>query len=211
MSELSDAVGEAVERSQQDEGGGDRPPSARDRLNAQVALSVAIAATFTALCSVKAGNIGQAMQEAQAKGVDAWALFQAKGTKLNIAESALDGLRIQRDVAAGLTAEARALVDRKIAEYEAKVKRYEEDKAEVKRTAEGFQQTYDALNVHDDQFDMAEATMSVAIALLGITALTQKRRLLHVAWVFGAIGFVLGLAGFFKLSLHPDFLARLLG
>jgi hypothetical protein len=37
---------------------------------------------------------------------------------------------------------------------------------------------------------MAEALISVAIALLGITALTRKRRLLYVAWTFAGFGLV---------------------
>ena len=43
---------------------------------------------------------------------------------------------------------------------------------------------------------MAEAAASVAIALFGITALTQRRRLLYLAWAFAAIGILVGLAGF---------------
>jgi len=212
MSELADTVTEAVERSQPEPGSspGDGSGSKRFNLNALVAISVAITATFTALCNVKDGNIVQAMQQAQANGVDAWAYYQAKGTKLNIAESALDGLRIQRELAGSLTPEARAVLDSKIAEYADKIKHYEAEKAEIKGNAEGFQKEYDRLNVHDDQFDMAEATTSIAIALLGITALTQKRRLLYVAWAFAGVGTVLGLAGFLGLSLHPDFLAKLL-
>jgi hypothetical protein len=212
MSELADTVTEAVERSHPEPGSspGDGSGSSRFNLNALVAISVAITATFTALCNVKDGNIVQAMQQAQANGVDAWAYYQAKGTKLNIAESALDGLRIQRELATGLTPEARAVLDRKIAEYGDKIKHYEDEKAEIKRNAQGFQTEYDRLNVHDDQFDMAEATMSIAIALFGITALTQKRRLLYAAWAFAGVGTVLGLAGFLGLSLHPDFLAKLL-
>jgi hypothetical protein len=198
MSELADTVNEAVERGQ----GGN--------LNAIIAVSVAITATFTALCNVKDGNIVQAMQQAQANGVDAWAYYQAKGTKLNIAEAAMDGLRVQRDVASGLTPEGRTLLDHKIAEYGDKIRHYEDEKAEIKRSAEGFQKEYDRLNLHDDQFDMAEATTSIAIALFGITALTQKRRLLYVSWAFAGVGGVLGLAGFLGLSLHPDFLARIL-
>jgi len=42
---------------------------------------------------------------------------------------------------------------------------------------------YDRLNVHDDQFDMAEALMSIGIALFGVTALTQKRALLVTALI----------------------------
>jgi Domain of unknown function (DUF4337) len=208
MGDLADTVSEAVERSQSESGAS--AGSGGSNLNTLVAISVAITATFTALCNVKDGNIVQAMQQAQASGVDAWAYYQAKGTKLNIVEAAIDNLRVQRDLSPPATPEARALLDRTLADYAQKVKHYEDEKAEIKRTAEGFQKEYDRLNVHDDQFDMAEATMSIAIALFGITALTQKRKLLYAAWGFAGIGAVLGLAGFFGLSLHPDFLAKIL-
>jgi hypothetical protein len=204
MSELADTVAEAL----QGNGGGEGRAS---NLNSVVAITVAITATFTALCNVKDGNIVQAMQQAQASAVDAWSYYQAKGTKLNIAESALDTLRTERELAPPATHEAGALVDRKLAEYAEKIRHYEQEKADIKQQAEGFQKEYDRLNVHDDQFDMAEALASVAIALLGITALTQKRRLLYVAWAFAGSGALLGVAGFAGWNLHPDFLARLLG
>jgi hypothetical protein len=221
MSDLADVINEAVERSHEEgdgagdggDGGAAEPGGKRPRmsLNSVVALSVAVAATFVALCNVKDGNIVQAMQQAQANGVDAWAYYQAKGTKLNIAEAALDAVHLQRDTAANLTPQTRALLDAKIAEYGEKIRHYEQEKEDIKRTAEGYQKEYDRLNVHDDQFDMAEATISIAIALLGVTALTQKRRLLYLALAFGGFGVVLGLAGFFGLAIHPDFLARFLG
>jgi hypothetical protein len=212
MSDLADVINEAVERSQEDGGDGSGPKGKPPRmsLNSVVALSVAVAATFVALCNVKDGNIVQAMQQAQANGVDAWAYYQAKGTKLNIAEAALDAARLQKDTA-NLTPEGRALLDRKIVEYGERIRHYEQEKEDIKKTAEGYQKEYDRLNVHDDQFDMAEATISIAIALLGVTALTQKRRLLYVALAFGGFGVVLGLAGFLGLAIHPDFLARFLG
>src|SRR5262249_34375619 len=98
----------------------------------------------------------------------------------------------------------------KLADYEEKIKHYEAEKVDIKRTAEGFQKEYDRLNMHDDQFDMAEATTSIAIALFGITALTRKRWLLYMACALAGIGVVPGLAGFLTLSLPPDFLARIL-
>jgi len=204
MSDLSDTVSEAVDKAQ--EGGGGEGGS---NLNGLVAVTVAIVATFIAVCNVKDGNIVQAMQQAQSSGVDEWSYFQAKGTKLNIAESARDQLALQRELAGpSMTTEARALVDKKLADYDAKIRLYEQEKAEIKKTAEGYQKEYDRLNTHDDQFDMSEALNSVAIALLGITALTRKRRLLYVAWTFAGLGVVLGIAGFAGLGFHPDFLAR---
>ena len=198
MSDLADTVNEAVEKGHD------------SNLNAIIAISVAITATFTALCNVKDGNIVQAMQQAQASSVDEWAYYQAKGTKLNIVEAEVDNLHIQRDVAPGMSPEARALIDRKLAEYTDKIKHYEDEKAEIKRTAEGFQKEYDQLNVHDDQFDMAEALLSVSIALFGVTALTRKRWLLGLAFTFMAFGSILGFAGFCGWNMHPGWLARLL-
>ena len=65
--------------------------------------------------------------------------------------------------------------------------------------------------VHDDQFDLAEACLSVAIALAGVTALTKKRWLFGVALAFGSLGTLYGLAGFLHWRLHSDLMAKLLG
>ena len=197
MPDVSETVTEAVERGRE------------SHLNSAVAILVALTATFMALCNVKDGNIVQAMAQDQASAVDEWALYQAKGTKMNLAESVLDQMTLQRDLRPELGAEARAKLDHKITEYTERVKLYEREKAEIKSTAEGFQKDYDALNVHDDQFDLAEALMSVAIALLGIAALTRKRLLLGFGCGLAGLGIVFGLAGFLKLGLHPDALTRL--
>jgi len=198
MSDIGETVIEAVEKVRE------------SRINSVVALSVAITATFTALCNVKDGNIVQAMAQAQANAVDTWSYYQAKSTKESIAQAALDELRLERDLGRNLAPDARALIDAKIVEYEGKVKSYDAEKKEIEKTAQGYQQEYDRLNYHDDQFDMAEALMSIGIALFGITALTQKRALLATACVFAGLGVVLGLSGFLGLHLHPKFLADLL-
>jgi hypothetical protein len=198
MSEIADTISEAVEKA-----GG-------SRINTIVAVSVAVTATFTALCNVKDGNIVQAMAQEQASAVDAWAYYQSKSTKENLAQSALDQLELQRDLAVNAPPEARALMDRKLAEYAARVKHYETDKLAIEKTAQGHKAEYDRLNFHDDQFDMAEALMSIGIALFGITALTQRRSLLVTALIFAGLGALMGLAGFLGLSAHPNLLATLL-
>ena len=54
---------------------------------------------------------------------------------------------------------------------------HEEGRAEDAGRA-GARSAYDKLNYKDDQFDLAEAAIAIAIALLAITALT------HVWWLF---------------------------
>ncbi|HWS73244.1 MAG TPA: DUF4337 domain-containing protein, partial [Thermoanaerobaculia bacterium] len=169
-------------------------------------------ATFMALCNVKDGNIVQAMQQAQARAIDQWSYYQAKGTKQNLAEATLDQLTIQRDLgAATLTPDSRAILERKIADYAARVKKYEGEKVQIRKEAEESQHQYDALNLHDDQFDLSDASLSVCLALFGVTALTKKRWLLAVAITFMAIGMFYGVAGLIGLSTHSALMARLLG
>ncbi len=182
----------------------------RGGLNTTIAILVAVAASFVALCNVKDGNIVQAMQQAQANSVDAWSYYQAKSTKQNIADGLIDQLSVQRDSQANLSNEARAVLERKIAEYAAKAKQYEAEKQKIKQSAEDFQKDYDRLNFRDDQFDMAEASLSLSIALFGVTALTQRRWLLLVAVIFAAFGLALGVSGFMGYNIHPSFIAKLL-
>lgn len=199
MSDVEDAAQKAVET------------GADARLNSLVAAVVAFAATFMAICNVKDGNIVQAMDQAQAHAVDAWAYYQAKGTKENLAQSRVEALTLERDLTPNATSEVRALYEQHIREYSAKAKLYESEKEKIKQEAQDFEHEYDRLNVHDDQFDAAEACLSVSIALFGVTALTRRRWLFWFGSSLLALGTVLGLAGFFKLGLHPDFLARVLG
>ena len=193
MGDLDEKISEAVEQARE------------SRLNSIVALLVAIAATLMALDNIKDGNVGQAMTLAQAHTVDTWSYYQAKSTKQNLAEATLDTLQALRVAA---PADKTADLDKRIAAYQAQVARYEKEKNDVKSQAEGYQAEYDRLNLHDDQFDLSDAGFSVAIALLGVTALTRKRWLLGVAAVFLTIGLVFGLAGFFEWGLHPDILMR---
>jgi DNA repair ATPase RecN len=198
MGEIDEKITEALEKARE------------SRLNSVIAALVAISATLMALNNVKDGNIVQAMQQAQASGVDAWAYYQAKGTKANLAASSREQVELMRDTTPGVTPELTALFQKRIDEYAAAEKKYDAEKEDIRRQAEGFQKKYDDLNVHDDQFDMAEALMSVAIALFGVTALTRKKWLLGLGILFSGTGVILGFAGFFGWNLHPDWLANLL-
>jgi len=188
MAELAEEIKEAVEH------------GVESRLGSMVALLVALAATFVALGSVKDRNITLGMNKAQAKAIDTWNYYQAKSMKQNLAEATLDELLAVK-TATGASAEQG---DKRIEAYRAQIARYEREKEAVKTEAEGYEHQYEALNARHDQFDLAEAAMSVAIALLGVTALTRKRWLLGVAGVFLAVGLVFGLAGFLNWNIHAD-------
>ena len=190
MGDLDETINSAVEHARE------------SRLNSIVAVLVALAATLMALDNIKDGNVTQAMSQAQTHAVDAWSYYQAKSTKENLAEATIEQLQALRATAPSGSA-GLADLDKRIALYQSQSARYEKEKGEIKAQAEGYERDYDRLNLHDDQFDLSDAGFSVAIALLGVTALTRKRWLLGFAGLFLLIGVVFGLAGFFSWSLHP--------
>ena len=189
MGDLSDKITEATEH------GGE------SKINARVAIWVALVATFMALCDVKDGNVTQAMSQAQAHSIDAWSYFQAKSTKEAVLQNSLDMLKAQKN----------PVFDELIKKDEEQVVRYEQEKAEIKKQAEGYQKEYDDINVFDDQFDMTDALLSIAIAIFGITALTQKRWLFYFGASISVLGLILGATAFMKISLHSDFISKILG
>jgi Domain of unknown function (DUF4337) len=179
----------------------------RRRLNAAVAITVAILATFMGLCKVKDDNIVQAMQQAQADKLDHWAFYQARNIRQEVAEATVIQLELAR---ASQAAAQAAAYDTAIAKYRAVASDQASKKEELRQQALQDQKNYDALNFRDDQFDLSDALLAIAIAMLAVTALTQLWALYWVALVPTVFGLVMGVAGLAALPIHPDTLIRLL-
>ena len=188
MDELTDTIQESVEKANQ------------SKLNSWIAIAVAVSATFMAVCNIKDGNIVQAMSQAQARTVDSWSYYQAKSTKQVVAEDTLLILRANKNSDA-----------ESIKSLESKITQYDRDKEEIKAKAEGYEKEYDDLNVFDDQFDMTDAFISIAIALFGITALTQKKWLFYFAAGLSGAGIFFGLTAFLKIGVHLGWISKVLG
>jgi len=182
-------------------------PATGKKLNATVAITVALLATFMGICKVKDDNINQSMQQAQANRVDHWAFYQARNVREEVAKSTVVQLRL---AAAGQPAAEQAAYREAIQQYEKIAQDQAAKKADAKAQAEQDQKTYDAANFKDDQFDLSDALLAIAISLLAITALTQLWALYFTALVPTAFGVVMGLSGLAGWGLHPQALIALL-
>ena len=184
----------------------DLPEASDKNLNRAVAATVVAFSVFLGLCNIKDGNINQAMQQAKANAVDTWGEYQATRTKLHISQGAADQLAVL-----GPLARDGAIVARQRAALAAEIAKYRAESPKLQAKAKRYEAEYDALNFHDDQFDATDALVSIAVSVAAVSALVESWGVLAVAWLFGACGLVLGVAGFAGWSLHPDFLARWLG
>ena len=156
----------------------------------QIAMFTAIIATVGALFSYMGGatqaNAGLYKNNAAIRKTEAsnqWNYFQSKSTKQSLAE-------LSRDLSPE---------DRK-ALYQAKVDRYEKEKADIKVAAEKLEADsaqWDKLS--DEQMHQhhrwAQATtvLQVAIAMAAIALLTRKKWLELVMFAVAGVGLVVGL------------------
>src|SRR5947208_14830473 len=180
----------------------DAAAAARSRLNTLVAISVALLATFMGICKVKDDNIVQAMQQAQADKIDSYAWYQARNIREEVANSTVAQLKALQ---ASASPQAQSVIQDQLKTYQALAQEQEEKKKVQQADADKADQTYNALNFHDDLLDLSEAMPALAISLLAVTALTQKRWLFIIAMVPAFFAVLVGLAGLLRWRIHPDF------
>ncbi|MBI3284830.1 MAG: DUF4337 domain-containing protein [Burkholderiales bacterium] len=184
-----------------------RQDKASQQLNILVAITVALLATFMGICKVKDDNIVQAMQQSQANKIDHWAFYQARNVREEIAKATELQLRLSaKSAPAAQQAEYQAAAE----SYSKLAKEQREKKEELKKQAEQDQIDYDSANYKDDQFDLSDALLAIAISLLAVTALTRQRWLYFLALVPTGFGVLMGLAGLSGWQIHPAALVALL-
>lgn len=185
----------------------DEKTSSRAQLNTWVAISVALLATFLGICKVKDDNIVQAMQQAQANKIDSYTWYQARNIREEVANSTVAQLKVLQVSA---SPQAQSVIQDEIKTYQGLAQDQETKKKIQQTDADKADQVYNELNFHDDQFDLSDAMLALAISMLAVTALTQKRWLFYIAMAPTFFGVLMGLAGLLSWHIHPNFLTRLL-
>jgi hypothetical protein len=176
------------------------------RLTNVAALTVVLLSVFLAVDKIKDDNIVQAMIQTKSDEVDSWTEYQAARLKLHLEEARRDIVAMTLTIPGASREEAL----RQTAEAEADIKKYTERSANLMKKARGLDARYKELGQKDDQFDTAEAFLSIAIAIAAIAILVDLWWLLAVSWLAGAIGVGIGLAAFLDVPIQIGWLIKLL-
>jgi Na+/glutamate symporter len=165
-------------------------------LAGQLAVATAIIATVGAIFAYMGGatqaNAGLYKNNAAIKKTEAanqWAFYQAKSSKQNLAEIAID-----------LAPEPRR------AFYAGEVKRYDGEKAKImvdakkleEESKEWDQQSDEQLHQHH-RWAQATTALQIAIAMAAIALLTRRRWLEHGVFVLSGLGALLGVLAWFHV------------
>ena len=177
--------------------GGDHGGSESGSMINQIAMFTAVVATIGAIFGYMGGatqaDAGLFKNNAAIKKTEApnqWSYYQSKSTKQSLAEMSRDLSTIEEDKT----------------KYQAKVDRYEKEKAEIKVGAEKLEaEATDWDHRSDEQMHQhhrwAQSTtvLQVCIALAAIALLTKKKWVKYGMFGAGAVGLVVGALASFHL------------
>jgi hypothetical protein len=184
------------------------------RFNRGAALLIALMAAILAIGGLGGGNATDDMIISNIRASDSWAFYQAKNIRQTVHQLALDNLRERLD---GASPAERPALERRIAAYEDKIARYESEpdpqapddllrgdgKRQLGAQAKAFEAARDRAAQQDDNFDLAEVALQLALVLGSVAILATSRPILIASGVLGAVGALLTLNGFLLLAPLP--------
>jgi len=195
----------------------DREDNARaERFRNRAALLIAMLAAVLAIGGLGGGNATDDMIYNNVRASDTWAFYQAKNVRQTLYE--LRAAEIEAALAGpGLDAASRERLAAELAEARATVARYEsepdeaapndpqrgEGKAQLRARALAFEAAREEASARDDNFDMAEVFLQLALVLGSVAILAVNRMILGLSAALGALGTLLTANGFLLLFALP--------
>ena len=178
-----------------------------DRFNRGAALLIAVMAAVLAVGGLGGGNATDDMIISNIRASDTWAFYQAKNVRQTMYEIEVADLESRLPLETGAD---RAALEARIAEYQATVARYDDEpdpeapadpmrgegKKQLMAQAEAFEAARDVAVAKDDNFDLAEVALQLALVLGSVAILAGNRAILAVSALLGALGVLLTLNGF---------------
>jgi lipopolysaccharide export LptBFGC system permease protein LptF len=161
------------------------PKGMAGKLAVVTAILATIGASFSYMGGATQANAGLYKNDAAIKKTEAanqWAFYQAKSSKQNLAELAVE-----------------IVGEDKKARYREDIERYKKEKAEIKDKAEKLEAESSEWNHQSDEqihlhhrWAQATTVLQVSIAMAAIALLTKNRWMTAVTLVLGTVGIVLG-------------------
>lgn len=174
-----------------------------DKNQNRSALTISILAMVLAIASLGGSN---AMKEATQENIlaaNAYAFYQAKSIRQTEYKLAAADLELQIAREPNMNANAKALYEKKLADYKKTIDRYEsepetkEGKKELMVRAKEHEAIRDHAMLQDPWFDYAEGALQIAIVLLSVSIVAGIPALYWAGTLLGTLGFISTVNGYF--------------
>ena len=159
-----------------------------------LALTTVVFAVCATLSTLKGGGFSTRAVMSQSQASDQWSYYQAKSIKGYLYELQKERLELDlRNVKGGFRSE----YEKKIDGYAQKIRKYDEEKTEIKNKAEELERTRDRSQKHSGAFGMAAMFLQIAILLSSIAALMKRKLFWYIGMGAGSCGLLFFFNGFF--------------
>jgi len=159
-----------------------------------LALTTVIFAVCATLSTLKGGGFSTRAVMSQSQASDQWSYFQAKSIKGYLYELQKEKLELDlRNVKGG----PRGEYEKKIDGYAQKIKKYDEERTEIKKKAEELETRRDESQKHSGAFGLAAMFLQIAILLSSIAALMKRKMFWYIGMGAGCFGLLYFFNGFF--------------
>ncbi len=163
-----------------------------------LALTTVVFAVCATLATLKGGGYSTQSVISQAQASDQWAYYQAKSIKGYVYDLQKEKFELDlRTMKAGAAPALAADYKKRIEGYGQKIKKYDEEKAEIMKKAQELEATRDRAQMHAGAFGMAAMFLQIAILLSSIAALMKQKYFWLIGLASGTIGLVYFFNGFF--------------
>jgi hypothetical protein len=162
-----------------------------------LALTTVILAVCATLSTFKGAGFSTRSVLSQTQAANQWAYFQAKSIKGYLYEIQKESLDLEIKKSKGNA--SRSIADEyknRIDLYTQKIKKYDDEKAEISREAKKWESIRDDAQIHAGIFGIAVIFLQIAILLSSIAALLKKKAVWVAGVATGAVGIVYFANGF---------------
>jgi hypothetical protein len=162
----------------------------KDKWLKGIALTTALLAVFAAITTLYLGKYSSRAILQQGLESNQWAYFQAKSIKQHTYEIQKQKLELERLCQPMLPKEAQAKYEELLASYEKNIKRYDKEKEEIKKLAEGHSKQKEDAQQRGGNFGYSLIFLQIGIMLSSVSALTRQKYLWYIGlivtagWVF---------------------------
>ena len=175
-----------------------------DPFRTRCAMLVSTLAMVLAIASLGGNNAAKETMVHNVLASNAFAFYQAKNIRQTDYKIAADDIQVQL-AQDKLSPAAKALLEKKLADYQKNIARYESEpetgdgKKELMAKAKEHEHERDHAMAQDPWFDYAEALLQIAIVLTSVAILTGVRVLFWVPCGLGLLGVLATVNGFMLL------------
>jgi uncharacterized protein YsxB (DUF464 family) len=163
-----------------------------------LALTTVVFAVCATLSTLKGGGFSTLSVMSQSQASDQWAYYQAKSIKEYVYELQKEKFEMDlKAMNAGMSRSLAAEYEKRIDSYGQKIRKYEDEKAEIMKKAEELEAKRADAQRHSGAFGMAAMFLQIAILLSSIAALMKQKYFWYLGMASGAFGLVYFSNGFF--------------